>query len=357
MNLRREFWYLVHIANAAMNYLQSKMFRPKRHEVESKTKNRKTPQQIARMVERAFPGLTLKDETDALVELKEGWFNAAYNVKLSDDREVILKIAPPKNAEVMTYEKDIMVTEVTSMCMAFQNKAIPVPEIYYFDQACDLCDSAYFFMEKLAGDNLDRVKKELPKAECKSIETQIGKIIKEINQFSGTYFGYDSNPDLRSSTWKEAFIKIVDSVLEDGRRKGAKYGYTIEEIKAVVVHAAHALDEVTTPCLVHWDAWDPNFFVKDGKVTGIIDFERALWADPLMEAQFRALVWGGVSESMKGYGKTTFTHQEDVRNHLYTLHLALVMKTEHYYRNYDTQEISNTAMMMILPTMKWLQEH
>jgi len=59
------------------------------------------------------------------------------------------------------------------------------------------------------------------------------------------------------------------------------------------------------PQLVHWDAWDANFFVKDGKITGILDFERALWADPLMEAQFRALAFGGVSESMRGYGKTT----------------------------------------------------
>ena len=357
MKFRKELWYLGHISNAAVNYLNSMLFRPKRHEMESKTKNRQKPQQVARMVERAFPGLTLNDEPDALVELKDGWFNAAYNVKLSDGREVILKIAPSKDAEVLTYEKNIMVTEVASMRMAFQNKSIPVPEIYYFDQACDLCDSAYFFMEKLTGDNLDRVKKKLPEAERKSIEAQIGKIIKEINQFSGIYFGYDGNPDLRSSTWKEAFIKIVDSVLEDGRRKGAEYGYTIEEIKSAVVHAAHALDEVTSPCLVHWDAWDPNFFVKDGKVTGIIDFERALWAEPLMEAQFRALTWGGVSESLKAYGKTTFTSAEDIRNHLYTLHLALVMKTEDYYRNYDTREISNMAMMMILPTVKWLQEH
>ncbi len=357
MRLRKTLWYYGQLSKFAFKLLLAKIFQPKRHEMESKTKNRKTPQQVARMVERALPGLTLKEDPDALVELKEGWFNAAYNVRLSDGREVILKIAPPKGAEVMTYEKDIMVTEVTSMRMAFENKAIPVPEIYYFDQACDLCDSAYFFMEKLTGENLDRVKKDLPEAERKAIEAQIGRIIKEINTFSGTYFGYDGNPDLRASTWKEAFIKIVDSVLEDGRRKNAEYGYSIDEIRAAVAHASHALDEVTTPCLVHWDAWDPNFFIKDGKVTGILDFERALWAEPLMEAQFRALAWGGVSESMKAYGKTTFTPAEDIRNQLYTLHLALVMKTEDYYRNYDTKEISNTAMMMILPAVKWLQEH
>src|SRR5512136_2625929 len=105
--------------------------------MESKTKNRKTREQVARMVERAFAGLTLSAVDDAVSELKEGWFNAAYNVCLSDGREVILKIAPPPDAEVMTYEQNIMSTEVASMRLAAQNPAIPVPEIYYFDNTRD----------------------------------------------------------------------------------------------------------------------------------------------------------------------------------------------------------------------------
>ena len=87
---------------------------------------------------------------------------------------------------------------------------------------------------------------------------------------------------------------------------------------------------------MHWDAWDLNFFAKDGKITGIIDFERALWADPLMEAQFRPVFGDAITNSMRGYGKTSFTPEEEERCHLYTLHLALVMNTECYYRNYDT---------------------
>ena len=109
--------------------------------------------------------------------------------------------------------------------------------------------------------------------------------------------------------------------------------------------------------MTHWDAWDLNFFVKDGKVTGILDFERVMWAEPLMEAQFRALSWGGVSESMKGYGKTTFTHEELQRCWLYTLYLGLVMKTECYYRNYGTDDISSAALRIIASAMQWLQEN
>ncbi len=325
--------------------------------MESKTKNRKTPAQVAKMVERAFPGLTLAAGEDALTELKEGWFNAAYNVRLSDGREVILKIAPPPGAEVLTYEKDIMTTEVTSMRLAAQNPGIPVPEIYAYDTACDLCDSKYFFMEKLRGQNYAHVKKSLPAAAVTQIETEIGAIIREINTFTGSYFGYDGNPDLRAATWKEAFIKICDSVLDDGVKKNAEYPFSVEELRAILRRHSGALEEVTTPVMVHWDAWDLNFFVEDGHISGLLDFERVLWADPLMEAQFRALAWGSVSDALRSYGKTTFTHAEDVRNHLYTLHLALVMKTEDYYRHYDTDEVSNMSKAMILQSVTWLQEN
>jgi aminoglycoside phosphotransferase (APT) family kinase protein len=325
--------------------------------MESKTKNRKVRKQITQMVEKAFGGTTVAGGKEAVTELKEGWFNAAYNIQLSDGREVILKIAPPRDVEVMAYEKNIMATEVASMRLVRENPAIPVPEIYYFDTARDICDSDYFFMEKLAGDNYEHVKESFSPALQAQIDQEIGAIIRQINGFTGAYCGYAGNSDLRGETWKEAFIKIMEAVLDDGFRKHADFGYPIDEIREVILKHASSLEAVTTPQLVHWDAWDLNFFVKDGKVSGILDFERALWADPLLEAQFRALAFDGVSESMRGYGKTTFTHEEDERCHLYTLHLALVMKAECYYRNYETDYVSNLAKQLTVSAMNWLKEN
>src|SRR5579859_2471568 len=313
--------------------------------MKSKTKNTKTRSQIDAMVAKAFGGMRLAASDDAVRELSDGWFNAAYDIRLADGREVILKIAPPGDAEVMQYEKHIMATEIASMRLVRQNPAIPVPEIYFFDDARDVCDSQYFFMEKIIGDCLEHVKASLPPDTQASLERQVGQIIRAVNTFTGTYFGYDGNPDLRASTWKEAFITIVESVLEDGARKNAVYGYDVDEVRAVVMHHASALEEITTPYLVHWDAWDLNFFVRDSRIVGLIDFERALWADPLIEAHFRSLSFGaGVTDTMRGYGKTSFTAAEEQRCWLYMLHLALVMNTECYYRNYDTDSIYTTSM-------------
>jgi len=323
--------------------------------MESKTKNKKTRAQIEAMAQRAFAGLGLAPGEAAVTELKDGWFNAAYDIRLANGRSVILKIAPPKTAEVMAYEKNLMATEVAAMRLVQQNPAIPVPEIYFFDNAHDLCDADYFFMEKINGDNLEHVKASLPEAAQAAIDQHIGAIIREINTFPGTYFGYDGNPELRASTWQEAFIKIVASVMEDAARKDVQFDFSYEELRTAVHKHAPALAEITAPCLVHWDAWNPNFFVKDGRITGIIDFERALWAEPLMEAQFRPLNGPGITNSMRGYGKTSFTFAEEQRCHLYSLHLALVMNTECFYRNYDTDDIFNFSRQYIADTMAWLQ--
>jgi aminoglycoside phosphotransferase (APT) family kinase protein len=321
--------------------------------MESKTKGKQTREQIESMTVRAFGlGLAAGDET--VTELKDGWFNAAYPVKLPDDREVILKIAPPQGAEVMLYEKNRMATEVASMRLVSLNPAIPVPEIYFFDDAHDLCDADYFFMEKVDGDNLEHVKNSLSAETREAVEFHIGEIIREINRFPGTYFGYDGNPDLRADTWKEAFRKIMESLLEDAAHKNVVFDFGYAEIRAAIQNHACALEEITAPCLVHWDAWPPNFFVKAGKITGIIDFERALWAEPLMEAQFRPF-GGEVTSSMRGYGKTSFTFAEEQRKRLYDLHLALVMQVECYYRNYDTDEVFNFSKQYLGTTLEWLK--
>jgi len=325
--------------------------------MESKTKNKKTREQIEGMVRRAFEGASLAADDEAITELKEGWFNVAYNVRLSDGREVILKIAPPQSAEVMTYEKNLMATEVSAMRLVRQNPLIPAPTVYYFDQAKDLCDADYFFMEKIQGENLAHVKASLPAEAQEAIDLQIGRIVREINTFPGTYFGYDGNPDLRADTWKEAFTKIVDALFKDAAHKNVIFDFSYEEIRAAISKHIHSLDEVVKPCLVHWDAWNSNFFVMDGKVMGILDFERALWAEPLMEAQFRRYRDREVTNSMRGYGKTTLTFAEEQRDHLYALHLALVIYIECSYRNYDTDEVFNLSKNFIDVTMDWLTTH
>lgn len=70
----------------------------------------------------------------------------AYCVRLANDREAVLKITPPQDAEVMLYEKGIMSTEAATMRLVSQNPKIPVPAICFFEDTRDICDADYFFI-------------------------------------------------------------------------------------------------------------------------------------------------------------------------------------------------------------------
>jgi len=315
--------------------------------MEAKTKNKQTRQQIVLMTERAFPGLTVSDAEDAISEMTDGWFNASYSVSLNNGRTVVLKIAPPADAEVMTYERNMMATEVAMMRLVKSNPAIPVPEIYFVDTSRTLCDADYFFMEMMPGENLGRVKEGLPKAVESSVDHHTGQILRWINEFEGTFFGFEGNPALRAGTWRAAFCKIFEAVLQDGMRKQVVMDFSHDEIQAVLDRHLDTLDGVTKPSLVHWDAWQLNLFVEGDRVCGIIDFERALWGDPLMELQFRRVLSESGQRQLAGYGWTIFTAAEERRRDLYSLYLALVMITECAYRHYDSDHVHDLGRAML----------
>jgi len=94
-----------------------------------------------------------------------------------------------------------------------------------------------------------------------------------------------------------------------------------------------ALAEVESPALIHWDLWDPNIFVDSTskRITGLIDFERAMWADPLMEGNFMK----PSPALLDGYELAiTQAPGTPARRALYDLYLSLIMVIESTYRRF-----------------------
>jgi hypothetical protein len=64
----------------------------------------------------------------------------------------------------------------------------------------------------------------------------------------------------------------------------------INEVRQRLRAWSHLLADVTTPQLVHWDVGRQYLYrPRPSQINDTIDFERALWGDPLKEFQFRAL--------------------------------------------------------------------
>lgn len=296
--------------------------------MESGIKRKLTEDEISAIAERAFGQKII-----ASVELSDGCANSAYSVTLQDGRSVIVKVAPPSHTQLMTYEQDIMSAEVEVMRLVKQTGSIPVPQIYVHDQSESLVDCEYFIMEKLEGEPYNKVKKSLTVEQRSRIEHQLGVYNRRINEIQGESFGCFAHTDEPGNSWKTTFHRMLLDVLADGERENVRLPASYETIRHEISLRLDALEEVTEARLVHWDLWDGNIFVKDAAITGLIDFERALWGDPLLEIYF-----GHFNQSqpfLDGYGLTELTPTQRDRIALYDLYLDLILSIECAYRLYS----------------------
>jgi aminoglycoside phosphotransferase (APT) family kinase protein len=301
--------------------------------MESLTKRKVTDAEIGALVERAFPGAGLASAT----ELTDGWFNAVYDLRLGDGRDVVLKIAPPPGTRTLAYEHDMMRGELEF----FQRAAgvgAAVPELLHADTSRTLIESDWLFMAKLHGETVADLTKTLTEEELGEVRRELGRAVARLHSATSTTFGYP-NPASRSrqATWRGSFLAMVDDVLRDGVELGVELPWP--RIAEVFDAHADALDAVTVPRLVHYDLWDNNAFVveQDGRraIEGIIDGERAFYGDPL--AEFVALDLGLELEHyptlLAGYEEVAdwpLAADPGARRRLglYKIYLGLIMFTE-----------------------------
>ncbi|WP_379138398.1 phosphotransferase family protein [Paenibacillus sp. sgz500958] len=297
------------------------------------TKTKLTAEQQILLVQSAF-GSQIK--IDECTELTGGYFNAAYCLRLSDGRLTILKIAPAQDVEILSYERNIMEAEVGALRLVKSKGNIPVPEVYFYDNSHEVFPADYFFMEYVEGEPYNEIKEKLSMAERAAIEAELGRYSALINEIEGQRFGMFSESSLLTGdTWSEAFMRLMTHLLDDARRLKAKLPVSYEVIEREIASRIHVLDEVTVPKLVHWDLWDGNVFVRDGKIVALIDWERALWGDHLMEYYFRHIE---NSEAFyEGYGGKFDLPNDQSRKRLYDLYIDLIYFIEFYSRKYNSE--------------------
>jgi 5-methylthioribose kinase len=302
--------------------------------MDSITKLKLTDNELELLVKDAFGATTSVVSCESLMD---GWFNSIYSITLNTDQEVILKIAPPSSIKVLRYEKNIMDTEVQVMQLMKAKNIVPVPAVLHYSTSKSIINSKYFFMEKIKSSPYDKLKPNLSDSEKEKIEIELGQLNKNINNIKSEYFGYYSNSARQSKKWSVAFGYMLKDILDDGKECDVKLPMPYDEIEALIMSKKDIFDLVNTPCLVHWDLHDGNLFIDQAdKINGVIDFERTIWADPLMEVYF-----GDFFDKRyfcKGYGSfMTFTLEENLRRDAYNIYLYLIMVIEGTYRNYTDE--------------------
>lgn len=293
------------------------------------TKNRQSDENIYAMAKAAFN----RDEKPAIKELTEGLCNAAYELTYKDGFSTILKISSPVKEGYLTNEINLMEAEIRAMELIYDRTDIRVARVYKYDTSKELCSGDYFFMEKLEGVSMMSLNGSLDKETYAGLSQETGMVQKKLSEIRGDKFGMLGDDSHKFDTLFEFVYYLINNVLTDAEKKDVVIGVPKTHILDALLKDKEIFDEVKEPVLIHWDMWDGNIFVKDGHICGIIDWERAMWSEPLMDDRFRN--HNRNADFIRGFGIENLTACEMQRIYWYDVFLYLTMMTEVTYREYE----------------------
>lgn len=223
-------------------------------------------------------------------ELGDGFFNAAFRLQLSDGRDIVLKVSPPPGAALLTYERDIMRTEV-EFFRAAAATGVPQPRLLYAGLDRAVIDGDYIVLSALDGATWNSRHEDLDLMQNAELRRQLGGHLARLHKVRNPkgLFGYPALPELSAPSWPEAFAAMFNALIDDAHRYGVTLPISDDRLREAVKRAADDLGQVRDPVLVHFDLWPGNIMITGSAaagvhhITGLIDGERAIWGDPLME--------------------------------------------------------------------------
>ncbi|MEU4421335.1 phosphotransferase [Actinoplanes sp. NPDC024001] len=246
-------------------------------------------------------------------ELTGGGFATVWRATLSDGRETVVKVGPPARAELLAYEKDLLRAEVEYFRLVREHAAgVPVPEV--------LAAGPHWVITSLLPG------RALTEGDAPAARRQLGAAIAQVHTITGTTYGYTGDRP-SGADWPTAFAAMIDSLRADA----ARWQVPLPPLDGVVDRHRAALAAVTTPALLHFDLWDGNVLVApDGSLSGLVDGERHLYGDPLLDlvspALFRRIEDEPAHPFLAGYAPSA--PLDRTRLSLYRVHLYLLMLAE-----------------------------
>jgi aminoglycoside phosphotransferase (APT) family kinase protein len=274
--------------------------------------------------------------------LAGGTFNAVYLVSMADGTKLVVKLPPGPEVPILRYEHGIAGTEALYYQLAGQCPNVTVPEVIAVDGA------GYLVLAHCPGRPWPELRPLPSGSERDDMRGDLGSQVARLHTITGTGFGYPSGAlgPLRAD-WRTAFLEMANAVLADADRFGVPLPHPVTDVQDWFAARSAALDEVTTPVLVHFDLWDGNILVQPGpaghRVSALIDAERAFWGDPLAEFISLALFADIEQDAafLHGYraagGRATFDAAARQRLSLYRAYLYLIMWVEAIPRQYNQQ--------------------
>jgi aminoglycoside phosphotransferase (APT) family kinase protein len=239
-----------------------------------------------------------------------------WRATLAGGRPVVVKVAPPAGVPMLGYERGLIPAEAEYYTLVrARAPGVPVPDVL-------AVSDDWVITSLLAGRPLS-AGDDSPRA-----RTELGAAVARVHGITGTRFGYTGDRP-SGDDWPTALAAIIDSLRADA----AAWEVPLPPLDGVVQRYHDVLSAVTRPALLHFDLWDGNVLVgPDGGLTGLVDGERYLYGDPLLDlvspALLRRIEDLPDHPFLAGYRPAPFDGPARIRLALYRIHLYVLMITE-----------------------------
>jgi Ser/Thr protein kinase RdoA (MazF antagonist) len=275
--------------------------------------------------------------------LDGGTFNSVYRISVAGRPGLILKLSPDPLGPMMTYETGILDTEAQFYTLARERAGLPVPEVIEtLYLGTEFGGGQALLVTELPG--VPWAGSGLPAAARGAVRAELGQLMAAMHAVTGPAFGYPSeSTGTLSLRWDEAFTAMINAVLSDAERYQAVLPVEPQRVRNALLSCANELAAVQVPALVHFDLWEGNILLDlagHPRISGLVDGERAMWGDPVMDFASAAL-FGEIRDDedfIGGYQLSGTVLPLDSAGRrrllLYRVYLWLIMTVEPIPRGY-----------------------
>ena len=269
-------------------------------------------------------------------QFRGGTHNQVYRLTVPGQLPLILRVAPPDDANLAWDERDLMRRE-QAIRPAFAALAQRMPRVVFEDFSREVIDRDYLLQTFIEGQRWEDAAEQLAPEEALGLWREFGGLLRQMHDTAGPYFG-DPPPGQSFATWSEAVEYRLARTSERLRGVGVDDAAArLEDVLRLAQTRRLLVDEVAVPRLLHGDLWLFNLLVRETeagpRIVGVLDADRAWWGDPLADWTLFVLskleapaLAAGAAAFWEGYGQPARTLGTRFRAALYeALHIGTAM--------------------------------
>ncbi|MDF3058599.1 MAG: aminoglycoside phosphotransferase family protein [Rariglobus sp.] len=229
----------------------------------------------------------------AIIEAREiggGAFNNAFLLTAADEHRSVLRVSPPHTHPLLFHVERHLLRREHALTPWLAAVAPLLPRIAGTDFTGEICPRDAVLSEFIEGENWDAVMSTLTPAENDALWRELAALLRRVHATPAPHFGWP-HPEPPHARWSDFILGGIRGLLNDLTRLGLPDA----EARAWFAQAecgASALDEITTPRVLHGDPWPKNVLIRrdspnsNPRIVALLDHERGGFGDPLNEWVF-----------------------------------------------------------------------